>query len=111
MIPNCPSLTKERYCEAHKKQAIKQYDKERSTAAKRGYDARWRKSRKLFLSKYPLCKHCYDKGELIPANVVDHIQPHKGDKVLFWDVNNWQSLCKSCHDIKTATEDGGFGHG
>ena len=44
--------------------------------------------------------------------VVDHIIPHKGDKVLFWDRSNWQPLCKTCHDTKTAREDGGFGrHG
>lgn len=43
------------------------------------------------------------------ANVVDHIKPHRGDKVLFWDSANWQPLCKECHDRKTATEDGGFG--
>jgi 5-methylcytosine-specific restriction protein A len=41
--------------------------------------------------------------------VVDHIVPHKGEKVAFWNRANWQPLCKRCHDIKTATEDGGFG--
>jgi 5-methylcytosine-specific restriction protein A len=44
------------------------------------------------------------------ATVVDHKIPHKGDMKLFWDRSNWQSLCKCHHDIKTATEDGGFGH-
>ncbi|WP_232338165.1 MULTISPECIES: HNH endonuclease [Bordetella] len=29
---------------------------------------------------------------------------------LFWDTSNWQGLCWSCHSIKTAREDGGFGH-
>jgi 5-methylcytosine-specific restriction protein A len=44
------------------------------------------------------------------ATVVDHIIPHQGDMTLFWDADsNWQSLCKTCHDRKTATEDGGFG--
>ncbi|WP_330848890.1 HNH endonuclease [Mangrovicoccus ximenensis] len=33
-----------------------------------------------------------------PAQVVDHIQPHRGDQSLFWDVSNWQALCKCCHD-------------
>jgi 5-methylcytosine-specific restriction protein A len=42
--------------------------------------------------------------------VVDHIIPHKGDKDLFWDSNNWQPLCKTCHDEKTAREDGAFGN-
>ncbi|WP_144469068.1 HNH endonuclease signature motif containing protein, partial [Bacillus pumilus] len=37
--------------------------------------------------------------------------PHKGDKKLFWDSSNWQPLCASCHNRKTAKEDGGFGNG
>jgi 5-methylcytosine-specific restriction endonuclease McrA len=36
--------------------------------------------------------------------VVDHIQPHKGDETLFWDENNWQPLCRQCHDIKATIE-------
>ena len=41
--------------------------------------------------------------------MVDHIEPHKRDQRLFWDTSNWQSMCKPCHDSKTATRDGGFG--
>ena len=33
------------------------------------------------------------------ATVVDHIMPHKGDNTLFWDRDNWQSLCKRFHNI------------
>jgi 5-methylcytosine-specific restriction protein A len=44
------------------------------------------------------------------SRVTDHIVPHKGDMVLFWDRTNWQGSCKHCHDIKTSTEDGGFGN-
>jgi len=32
------------------------------------------------------------------------------DLAKFYDQNNLQSLCKSCHDSKTATFDGGFGN-
>lgn len=39
------------------------------------------------------------------ATVVDHIVPHRGDDRLFWDEENWQALCKNCHDSKTMTED------
>jgi len=42
------------------------------------------------------------------AVVVDHKIPHRGDMNLFWDRSNWQSMAKTCHDKKTATEDGGF---
>ena len=71
------------------------------SAAARGYDARWQRARKIFLSRYPLCAECQKNGILTPATVVDHIIPHRGDRNLFWDENNWQPLCKSCHDRKT----------
>lgn len=81
----------------------------RETAAQRGYDSRWQKARDGYLRSHPLCVHCERAGRVVAANEVDHIVPHKGDMVLFWDNSNWQSLCKSCHSLKTATEDGGFG--
>ncbi len=62
-----------------------------------------------WLTNNPLCVECERQGLTTPATEVDHIVPHRGDKVLFWDHDNWQALCKPCHDVKTATEDGGFG--
>ena len=73
----------------------------RGGANARGYDARWRKARALFLRQNPLCAECHKNGVLTPATVVDHIIPHRGDAVLFWDKQNWQPLCKDCHDKKT----------
>ena len=32
------------------------------------------------------------------ATIVDHKIPHRGNYELFWDSDNWQSLCKRCHD-------------
>lgn len=34
----------------------------------------------------------------VPATVVDHKIPHRNDMELFWDRDNWQGLCKCCHD-------------
>jgi 5-methylcytosine-specific restriction enzyme A len=80
----------------------------RPSAAKRGYDARWRLYREWFLSQ-PENVLCKWRGCHQPATVVDHIKPHKGDYGLFWDPANHQGLCKPHHDMKTAREDGGFG--
>lgn len=30
--------------------------------------------------------------------IADHIEPHRGDEALFWDIQNGQCLCKPCHD-------------
>jgi 5-methylcytosine-specific restriction protein A len=97
-------------CKAKQKDNKKGYDKKRGSSSQRGYDSRWQKYRIRYLRDNPLCVRCLDKGTITPATVVDHIKPHKGDKKLFWDSKNHQSLCKQCHDIKTASEDGGFGN-
>lgn len=82
----------------------------RPTATQRGYDARWRKYRRAFLSLNALCRECGKHGRLTVATVVDHIVPHQGDPKLFWDRSNHQPLCHQCHSRKTVKEDGGFGH-
>ncbi len=97
--PGCPNLCEKGiYCEEHSDYSA---DRLRGGAAARGYDARWRKARKAFLTRHPLCAECLKNGTLTPATVVDHIVPHRGDHALFWDEQNWQPLCKSCHDKKT----------
>ena len=64
----------------------------------------------IYLQTHPLCEECKSRGIIRAANVVDHRTPHQGDRTLFWAwENNWQALCKSCHDSKTAREDGRFG--
>ncbi len=81
----------------------------RPSAAARGYGARWRKVRRRYLNRHPLCVKCKEEGKVVAANVVDHIVPHRGDPVLMWDEAGFQSLCRHHHDQKTANEDGGFG--
>jgi 5-methylcytosine-specific restriction enzyme A len=106
----CPSLTRDKYCDEHKQLEQKGHDQYRGSSAERGYNYKWQKARLSYLKKNPLCLHCRSEGLFIPARVVDHVKPHKGDTNLFWDKSNWQALCKKHHDIKTATEDGGFGN-
>ena len=87
-----------------------QQPQQRLTTTQKGYDYRWKKYRAIFLQLNPLCRECEKEGRFVPATVVDHIIPHRGDKVRFWDESNHQGLCKSHHDTKTASEDGGFGN-
>lgn len=80
----------------------------RGSANDRGYTWRWRAARADYLALHPLCRYCEQLGRLTPASVVDHIIPHRGNAELFWDVANWQPLCKRCHDsIKAKEERGG----
>lgn len=87
-----------------------------ATSTARGYNYAWQKAREGYLAKHPFCVRCMaeagitvtDKAEVILecaersisvpwATVVDHREPHRGDKALFWDKNNWQSLCQTHH--------------
>jgi len=106
----CRALTHTRYCTKHTESEKRNYDKTRGTSAQRGYGSAWQKARAYFLRSHPLCKECEGEGKVVAATVVDHIKPHKGNKKLFWDKLNWQSLCAPCHNRKTATHDGGFGN-
>ena len=72
----------------------------REKTATRGYGGKWQRLRKLYIKAHPICVEC---GK--PAEVVDHIIPHRNDPELMWNDDNWQSLCKRCHDHKTGTHD------
>lgn len=74
----------------------------------------WRKGRLAHLKREPLCRMCaalgiVNDGSLTSAGepqpnprrrfrVVDHIVPHRGDRALFADPSNWQTLCPDHHD-------------
>jgi 5-methylcytosine-specific restriction protein A len=76
----------------------------------RGYTKEWMDASRMYLAENQLCVECVKEGKRKPSKVTDHIRPHRGDMVLFWDRSNWQALCVMHHGRKTATEDGGFGN-
>jgi 5-methylcytosine-specific restriction enzyme A len=82
----------------------RELDRQRPSAARRGYGPRWRRARAAYLVRHPLCVPCQAKGRIEPSTTVDHIIPHRGDPVLFWDEGNWAAMCKPCHDAKTARQ-------
>ncbi len=85
----------------------------KKSARARGYSRRWERERAAFLRAFPLCgmrpggrrpvmSECFDDGRTTAASVVDHVEPHRGDQVKFWDAeHNWQSQCAVCHGRKT----------
>lgn len=114
LCPGCNLLTQERngFCLKHQEYAEKREqdrlekarvtsESRRGSSTQRGYDSKWRKAREAFLKENPFCAEHLKLGQYIPATVVDHIEPHKGDLKLFWNRRNWQSLCRVCHNRKT----------
>jgi len=114
--PGCRTLVPggKARCEKHSQRSYynPEYERLRAQAHERGYDWKWRKERGEFLRVHRVCEceRCAASGNPLPANTVDHIQPHRGDAQLFWDRANWRAMNKVCHDRKTAREDGGFGN-
>ena len=100
--PNCHALVASgSRCEQHQHRVDN-----RESAAKRGYDYRWRRLRRMYLNRHPVCSDIHGiharRGEVAVATEVDHIMPLSQGGTNAW--NNLQALCKSCHSIKTARE-------
>lgn len=101
--PGCAELTRDGWCPAHKPKP-----------APRRESAQWhswyslpvwtQQLRPAQLLREPFCRACAQRGIRTRATVVDHVQPFRGDWALFLDPANHQSLCKRCHDQKTARE-------
>jgi 5-methylcytosine-specific restriction protein A len=99
--PGCGTLTDTGRCAKH---AADQYQ-QRANSTQRMYNYRWQKASKAFLARHPLCVMCTDRGRVTAATIVDHITPHRGDPVLFWDETNWQGLCTHDHNSKKQREE------
>ncbi|TPW28600.1 HNH endonuclease [Martelella alba] len=60
---------------------------------------RWQKLRWSVLKRDGFtCAMCGKVEADTSQLVADHMTPHRGDAVLFWDRDNLQCLCKTCHD-------------
>lgn len=93
---DCPGLVRDGVCSLCGP-VSRRTDRERGTAAQRGYGARWQRLRKLYIRKHPVCVECG-----APATDVDHIVPRRcgGSD----DESNLQALCATCHNRKTNRE-------
>lgn len=108
-----PALPGSAYCQQHQKppeQRVEAAQHERNRTRKEPWrkwyhTAHWKRLRTLVLARDPICKRC----NRYASTIADHIRAHKGVWQMFVDMTNLQGLCASCHSIKTAQEDGGFG--
>lgn len=63
--------------------------------------ARWQQLRMEVLTRDKFTCQMVGCGKVTGKTsqlVCDHIQPHRGNERLFWDLSNLQCLCKPCHD-------------
>lgn len=109
--PGCGVLTNAGRCPAHAKAGARAYERKRGSPSARGYTYRWEQYAAAYKREHPLCVHCQANGRIAATQCVDHKTPVSGpDDPLFWEPTNHQALCHSCHSIKTASEDRGFGN-
>lgn len=98
--PGCNTLVQSGRCDEHVSKPVV-----RDPRVKRLYNSRqWQAIRAAQLASSPWCVDCLADGYHVAATEVDHIQPHNGNPDLFFDGTNLQSLCKTHHSSKTATE-------
>ena len=98
----CKELVASGMCEQHSKREQQRYDKQRGTAAERGYNTRWAKYSRWFLSQpeNTFCK-LQLSGCTNISRCVDHIKPPSSkDDPLFWDTSNHQGACIHCNSVK-----------
>lgn len=112
----CKTITKQRNCSEcqrivdlrskkfAKKRAIKSYKSMNKSSRVFYGTAAWKSLRDRKLKKDPLCQVCLSNGFLKDGHDIDHIIEIKDDYSLRLDINNLQTLCRSCHMHKTHKE-------
>ena len=99
-------LTGSAYCEAHGSRHKASPDRLRSNNE---YKLRlWESIRIRQLSTQPLCQSCLLNDQITPAVAVDHVFNWKAISIDAFRINLFQSLCVSCHSLKTAQEKKGI---
>ena len=106
--PSCPNLCDGQFCEQHRVEERRKYDKyERSSDVNRKYGRAWKRIRDRYATEHPLCEMCLKEDRLTPVQEVHHILPvSKGGNHAR---DNLMSLCQSCHTRSTTTSATGRG--
>lgn len=95
--PGCPVLVRKGRCVVH---SLKKEQDRYNYDVRRWYRrAKWRRLRAQVLERDRYeCRVC---GQVTLDVDVDHIERHGGSEEKFYNINNLQVLCRSCHAVKT----------
>ncbi len=101
-------------------QLTRDYD---SRSQRHCHSTKWAVASAAFVKQYPLCVLCAVHGmfnqsasvDVVKRQrtlVVDHIERHREDINLFWNTDNWETLCRTpCHDADKARHERSGGNG
>ena len=94
----------ERYCDKHKGNTDKTYNREvRHNKDNMKYarfyaSNQWKKLRRSKLSDQPLCEECLRNGKVTSATIVHHKTEVKENWSKRLDYDTLESICQSCHN-------------
>ncbi|WP_303698784.1 hypothetical protein [Brevundimonas naejangsanensis] len=80
-----------------RQQQNREADRRRGSARQRGYTTAWDKASAGHVRNNPLCRYCDLAGQVRPAELTDHLYPHRGDQDVFWNKRYWIASCAECH--------------
>lgn len=101
------------WCRLYREKVIRPKQRERQTektgrtlSSREGFylTSEWKRIRDRRRLENPLCQECEKRGILKPMYVVDHIISIEEDPELALHLNNTQSLCVFCHNLKTIAD-------
>ena len=67
-------------------------------------NVRWATLSRAIRTREPLCRVCSRDNRVTGARLVDHIRPDRLFDIDFYDQNNLQPMCNSCHAKKSQME-------
>ncbi|MEC6747344.1 HNH endonuclease signature motif containing protein [Marinilactibacillus sp. XAAS-LB27] len=69
---------------------------------------RWKKLRPVIIARdFGLCQECKRRGITTRGNIVHHIVEAREDLTLFWNEDNLEVSCDSCHNKDHPERSGG----
>ena len=90
-----------------REQQLREYDARRRASKpwRRWYKhAAWQAIRAAHLAGEPLCRRCQAEGLTVAAEVVHHVEPHRGDYAKFM-AGPFESLCTAHHNREAHSEE------
>lgn len=97
----CPEFVQKGRCQPCQRHYEAQH---KGRQGNKGSGSRWKRFRIAYLKRNPFCVKCGNE-----ATVIDHLNGQGRAGVDAFKEWNCQPMCATCHNRKTATEDGGFG--
>jgi 5-methylcytosine-specific restriction protein A len=102
--PGCPVLVERGKCAMHRRARQRRSDSLRPNAYRRGYDARWERTRRAYLKAHPICEEPGCDAKTTDVDHIDGLGP-LGPRGHDW--TNLRAFCHPHHSQRTAGDQPG----